>query len=111
MNDPTTTPDRSVPADREPHGEPPELVVDFYWRPGCAFCMMLKRSLKRSKLPVREHNIWSDERAALEVRNAAGGNETVPTVGIGGHMLVNPPMKLVAELYERVSSGEIDRKD
>lgn len=86
-------------------GRPP--VVDFYWRPGCPFCMMLKRALKKRKVPVEYHNIWDDPDAAATVRAAAGGSETVPTVGIAGHMLVNPPARLVEELVAKVTSGEL----
>lgn len=65
-------------------------VVDFYWRPGCGFCSMLRRRLQRRGIQLREHNIWEDDDAATVVRAAAGGNETVPTVGHGGLFLVNP---------------------
>lgn len=85
----------------------PTPVVDFYWRPGCPFCMMLKRAVKKRNLPVEYHNIWDDPYAAATVRAAAGGSETVPTVGIAGHMLVNPPVRLVEEILAKVASGEL----
>jgi len=84
-----------------------DVVVDFYWRPGCPFCMMLKRSVKRRKLPVEFHNIWDDPEAAAVVRAADRGNETVPTIGVAGHMLVNPPVGQVEELLAKVVSGEL----
>ncbi|ETA66285.1 glutaredoxin domain-containing protein [Haloechinothrix halophila] len=68
-------------------------AVDFYWRPGCPFCMMLRAKLLRVDLPVREINIWEAPDAADRVRSVAGGNETVPTVFIGEHALVNPSLK------------------
>ncbi len=69
-----------------------ETVIQFYWRPGCPFCMVLRSRLRRSGLPVQEVNIWQDPRAAARVRSVAGGNETVPTVFVGSHAMVNPGM-------------------
>ncbi|MPY77641.1 MAG: NrdH-redoxin [Actinophytocola sp.] len=68
-------------------------TVDVYWRPGCPFCMVLRAKLARVDLPVREINIWEDPDAAARVRSVAGGNETVPTVFVGEHALVNPSLK------------------
>lgn len=67
-----------------------ERFVEFYWRPGCPFCMTLKRSLDRAGIDTLAFNIWDDPVAAKTVRAATGGNETVPTVGFGGDFLVNP---------------------
>jgi glutaredoxin len=68
------------------------MVVEFHWRPGCPYCSALRGPLRRSGLPVREINIWEDQRAAARVRSVAGGNETVPTVFVGSHAMVNPSM-------------------
>lgn len=65
-------------------------VVEFYWRPGCPFCLALRAPLRRSGLPLREVNIWQDEAAAARVRSVAEDNETVPTVFVGQHAMVNP---------------------
>lgn len=73
----------------------PHPTVEVYWRPGCPFCRMLMRPLRRSGLPLREFNIWDDPAAAARVRSVAGGNETVPTVFIGGHAMVNPSLRQV----------------
>lgn len=78
-------------------------ALDVYWRPGCPFCSSLKRSLKRRKVPVRMHNIWEDPDAAAVVRSAARGNETVPTVVIGGRALVNPTPQAVEALIAEVA--------
>jgi mycoredoxin len=64
--------------------------VDFYWRPGCGFCMRLERNLSRAGITMRKYNIWNEPAAAAEVREWARGNETVPTVVIGDVGLVNP---------------------
>jgi mycoredoxin len=78
-------------------------ALDVYWRPGCPFCSSLKRSLKRRKVPMRLHNIWEDPTAAAVVRAAAQGNETVPTVVLGGHALVNPTPRAVEALIGQVA--------
>lgn len=76
-------------------------VIEFYWRPGCPFCMALRGALRRSGLPVRERNIWTDPQAAARVRRAADGDETVPTVVVGPRALVNPSMgQLLAVVRE-----------
>jgi mycoredoxin len=85
--------------------DPTPDAVDVYWRPGCPYCSSLKRSLKRRKVPMRFHNIWDDPSAAAVVRSAAHGNETVPTVVIGGHALVNPTPQAVEALVAQVAPG------
>ena len=74
-------------------------VVDFYWRPGCGFCVRLERGLDARDIVLRKHNIWEDPHAAAIVRSHARGNETVPTVVVGGVGMVNPsPDDVVAAL-------------
>ncbi|WP_276307384.1 glutaredoxin domain-containing protein [Amycolatopsis antarctica] len=68
----------------------PVTEIEFYWRPGCGFCMALQRPLERSGLPVRAVNIWEDPDAAARVRSVADGNEIVPTVFVGDRALINP---------------------
>ena len=82
-------------------GAAPEVVV--YWRPGCPYCVRLRRGLHRAGVPTREVDIWSDADGAAFVRHHAEGNETVPTVDVAGTVLVNPPAHRVAELA--VASG------
>ncbi len=75
-------------------------TIEFYWRPGCPFCMMLERSLKKAKLPLDKRNIWDDPDAAAFVRSVANGNETVPTVKVGEAFMVNPSAKEVIAALE-----------
>ena len=61
------------------------------------FCRRLRFVLRWHHLSVRQVNIWPDPGAAAFVRSVAGGNETVPTVVIDGHPLVNPaPRQVIA---------------
>jgi glutaredoxin-like protein len=68
-----------------------DLVV--YWRPGCPYCMLLRARLRRLRLRRTEINIWENPDAAAFVRSVADGNETVPTVTVAGHPMVNPSKK------------------
>ncbi len=86
-------------------------AVDFYWRPSCPFCSMLRMRLAEAGLPVRELNIWEDRDAAAFVRSVARGNETVPTVAIGDEALVNPGIKAVRDLVDRVAPHLLTRQD
>lgn len=85
--------------------------IDFYWRPGCPFCMGLERDLTNAKVPFAKLNIWEDADHAAFVRSVANGNETVPTLRIGETSLVNPSAAEVIEAMREqtphlVPSGE-----
>ncbi|WP_033442241.1 glutaredoxin domain-containing protein [Saccharothrix sp. NRRL B-16314] len=82
-----------------------DAVVEFYWRPGCPYCLALRGPLRRSGLPLREVNIWDDPEAAARVRSVADGNETVPTVFVGTHAMVNPGMDEVLAAVREHSPG------
>jgi mycoredoxin len=77
--------------------------LEYFWRPGCPFCMMLERDLDNSGIPVVKRNIWDEPEAAAVVRSVADGNETVPTVRIAGRALVNPSIRAVADLLREVA--------
>lgn len=72
--------------------------VTFYWRPGCGFCVLLRRQLEAAGVELDARNIWEDEEAAAYVRSVARGYETVPTVVVAGTSLVNPPAERVLGL-------------
>jgi glutaredoxin-like protein len=74
------------------------MDVVVYSRPGCPYCFVLRRGLRKRKVDFTEINIWNDPAAAAAVRAVANGNETVPTVHVAGQWLVNPKADRVAEL-------------
>ncbi len=77
-------------------------MVTVYWRPGCMFCQRLRLVLWLRRTKVEWINIWSDPAAAEFVRSVADGNETVPTVVMGGGAEVNPaPRRVVAAARAR----------
>ena len=66
------------------------MAVTLYWRPGCPYCIRLRRGLRRAGISIPEVNIWEELTGAAVVREHAGGNETVPTLAVGDRWLVNP---------------------
>ncbi len=82
-------------------------AITFYWRPGCGFCMALERKLSKYDIPLDKHNIWDDPSAADFVRSHANGNETVPTVAVGGVVMVNPSPTQVLTAMQQETPGLI----
>lgn len=74
--------------------------VEVLWRPGCPFCMNLRRGLRRRAIKTTEIDIWQDRGAAERVRAVTGGDETVPTVFVGDLALVNPSVREVVAAVE-----------
>lgn len=73
--------------------------------------MALRRGLRRKGIPVAEVNIWENPEAAARVRSAASGNETVPTVFVGDHALVNPSVAQVTSLLRSVAPELLEQAD
>lgn len=69
--------------------------ITVYWRPGCGFCARLFHDIETAGIPYERINIWDEPAAAELVRSLAGGNETVPTVTVGGRALVNPSLEQI----------------
>lgn len=86
-----------------------DIVV--YWRPGCMFCSALLRQLDRRGVAHRRVDIWSDPKAAAQVRALANGNETVPTVTIGSRSLVNPGIRELIALASEVAPHTVPDDD
>ncbi len=63
----------------------------IYFRPGCPCCARLRTTLGRRARRAYWVDIWADPAGAAAVRAVTGGDETVPTVVIGGISRVNPP--------------------
>lgn len=79
-----------------------ESDVTVYWRPGCPFCAALLHRLDKAGLPHDLINIWEDRDAAKTVRSHANGNETVPTVRVGGRWFVNPSIRELKRAYSEL---------
>ncbi|MEU6273264.1 glutaredoxin domain-containing protein [Streptomyces populi] len=61
-----------------------------YWRPGCVYCLRLRVRLGLGARRLHWVNIWRDPAGAAAVREANGGDETVPTVVVAGRPHTNP---------------------
>lgn len=69
----------------------------IYWRPGCSFCLRLRWLLGFAGNRAIWVDVSLDEEAAARVRAVNDGNETVPTVFVGGTAHTNPPVHWVRE--------------
>ncbi|MFE2100115.1 MULTISPECIES: glutaredoxin domain-containing protein [unclassified Streptomyces] len=68
-----------------------------YWRPGCTYCLRLRMRLGLTAHRLHWVDIWRDPAGAAAVRAANDGNETVPTVVVGGRPHTNPDPAWVRE--------------
>ncbi|MDY7104106.1 MAG: glutaredoxin domain-containing protein [Actinomycetota bacterium] len=81
--------DRHVPhAEAMESAGPDDVIV--YWRPGCQYCIRLRRGLGERADDVTWVNIWADADAAAFVRSLNDGNEQVPTVVTGTEARLEP---------------------
>ena len=79
--------------------DPGTSTLEVYWRPGCGYCDRLFRALRAAGITPITHNIWDDPEARQFVRSHNRGNETVPTVTLGGVTSTNPnPKELIDDL-------------
>ncbi|GAA2088573.1 mycoredoxin [Aeromicrobium tamlense] len=68
----------------------------LYSTPWCGYCHRLKSQLQREGIEFTEVDIEQDPDAALIVKQANGGNQTVPTlVFADGTALTNPSVAQV----------------
>lgn len=65
--------------------------------------MALKAGLRFAGIKTTKHNIWKDPADAAKVRGVANGNETVPTVFIGDHSMVNPTAGQVKKAMKQLA--------
>ncbi|MEU8265211.1 glutaredoxin domain-containing protein [Micromonospora sp. NPDC048999] len=81
---------RSVTAEQAQERSARDGRPIVYWRPGCQYCLRLRRRLGGRAGQVHWVDIWRDPAGAAAVRAITGGDETVPTVVAGGEAVVNP---------------------
>ena len=81
------------------HIPPPSRSVGLHVQesPGLSYPKPARHAyvLERHDVPHQRINIWDDPAAAAAVRAVANGNETVPTVVVGGQGMVNPDVRQV----------------
>lgn len=91
---------RSVSAAEDARAAAEGRVV-VYFRARCLFCERLRTSLGRRGRNAVWVDIWKDPDAAAYVRSVNDGNETVPTVVIGGRAHTNPAPSVVRAALSR----------
>lgn len=72
-----------------------------FWRSGCKYCLRLRFRLGRGARQLHWVDIWRDPAGAAAVREANGGDETVPTVFVAGRPYVNPDPGWVRDQLSR----------
>ena len=77
-----------------------QTSITVYSRPGCPYCILLRRGLRRRSIAFTEVNVWQASAAAAAVRAVADGNETVPTVHVADQWLVNPRPAQIEQLLQ-----------
>jgi mycoredoxin len=56
----------------------------------CGYCHRLKRQMEDEGIAFREVDLDRDPSHDERIIEATGGYRTVPTLEVGGHLLVNP---------------------
>jgi len=62
--------------------------VEVFWRPGSRECLELRGLLLDHDVAAVWRNIWTDPDARIALRAVNYGDETVPTVRVQSHDLV-----------------------
>jgi mycoredoxin len=75
----------------------PSEPVTMYSTAWCGYCRRLKRQMDEAGIPYREVDLDEDPRDADRIVRATGGFRTVPTLDVGGRLLVNPTLPEVRE--------------
>ena len=64
--------------------------VILYMTRWCGFCVRTKRYLDAREIPYEAVDVDEHPEFDEQIRRASGGSRTVPTLEIGGKLLVNP---------------------
>lgn len=66
----------------------------------CGYCRRLKRQLNEAGISYTEIDLDEDPTHEPRIIARTGGFRTVPTVDVGGRLLVNPTIQEVREALE-----------
>jgi mycoredoxin len=67
----------------------------------CGYCRRLKRQMEDEGIAFREVDLDRDPSHGARIEAATGGYRTVPTLEVGGRLLVNPS---IGEVREAIAS-------
>jgi mycoredoxin len=68
----------------------------MYTTEWCGHCRRLKRQLDEVGIPVTKVDVDAHPEHGRRIVAATGGYRTVPTVEVGGELLVNPSVEEIA---------------
>ncbi|HWL64455.1 MAG TPA: glutaredoxin family protein [Actinomycetota bacterium] len=70
-------------------------TVTMYSTVWCGYCRRLKRQMTEAGIPFEEIDVDRVPGYDARIIQASGGYRTVPTLEVGGQLLVNPTIKEV----------------
>lgn len=73
------------------------MTVTMYTTPWCGYCRRLKRQMAEAGIAFEEIDVNADPGYDAAIMAASGGYRTVPTLDVGGKLLVNPTLAEVIE--------------
>ena len=87
--------------------------ITMYSTAWCGHCRRLKRQLDAEGIPYDEIDVDREEHQAYGERIAAktGGYRTVPTVEVGGDLLVNPSLEQIRVALAQGAGGLEEVRD
>jgi mycoredoxin len=72
-------------------------TITMYSTPWCGYCRRLKRQFEDEGISYREIDVDATPGYDERILQATGGYRTVPTIEVGGRLLVNPSLREVRE--------------
>jgi mycoredoxin len=72
-----------------------ESAVTMYSTTWCGYCRRLKRQMDEAGIPYEEIDVDQDHGFDGAIMEASGGYRVVPTLNVGGELLVNPTIQEV----------------
>ncbi|MBN2084011.1 MAG: glutaredoxin family protein [Anaerolineales bacterium] len=87
-----------MPQNEKTGSSEPKAEVILYCTQWCPGCRSARAFLKEHNIKYVDVDISKDREAAARVRGWADGNETTPTIDIGGEIVVDWDKKKICEL-------------
>jgi mycoredoxin len=72
-----------------------DSAITMYSTTWCGYCRRLKRQLDEAGIPYAEVDVDRNHGFDRRIMEASGGYRVVPTVEVGGELLVNPTIQEV----------------
>lgn len=87
------------------NADPTVTPVTMFSTSWCGHCRRLKRQMEDEGISFSEVDLEGDPSHDDRIMAAAGGHRTVPTLEIGGRLLVNPSLGEVREALAAAGSN------